>query len=276
MKKTLLSIAIAMGLATSLQSCSNGEQGVLNGEFSVSGSQKVKFSSGNLQYEIATKTWKLAENQWDVLGSKNNQLDNDDNYQGVIDLFAFGSADEGAYHGREEREFSEWGKNPIVNASNKANEFRTLSAKEWQYLILERENALNLLHLAKIGDQKGIVILSDDFKAPDGAKIFAIKETDYRKSSSMLDFKNSDSVFNANVYSAEEFKKLEKAGALFLAYCGHHFTKVEDNKEAGYWSTGNDRGGSYLSAGSKSIWPDRGCKCDVYRFAVRLVKDSKK
>ena len=40
-----------------LASCDSKEEGTINGLFSVSETQQVKFSSGNLQYTKSTKTF---------------------------------------------------------------------------------------------------------------------------------------------------------------------------------------------------------------------------
>lgn len=40
----------------------------LSGLFSVSPTQKVRFSSGNLQYQASTNTWRFALNQYDIIG----------------------------------------------------------------------------------------------------------------------------------------------------------------------------------------------------------------
>ena len=42
--------------------------GAINGLFSVSATQQVYFSQGNLQYIGNTNTWKFADHQWDVIG----------------------------------------------------------------------------------------------------------------------------------------------------------------------------------------------------------------
>ena len=51
-----------------LASCDSKEEGTINGLFSVSETQQVKFSSGNLQYTKSTKTFQFAEHQWNVIG----------------------------------------------------------------------------------------------------------------------------------------------------------------------------------------------------------------
>ena len=64
--------------------------GAINGLFSVSASQQVYFSQGNLQYKASTNTWKFAENQWDMIGSENSNIS--ENYVGWIYLFGWGTS----------------------------------------------------------------------------------------------------------------------------------------------------------------------------------------
>ena len=72
-----------------LTSCDSKEEGTISGVFSVSATQQVKFSSGNLQYTKSTKTFQFAEHQWTVLGNKDADFDEKDTF----DLFAWGSGD---------------------------------------------------------------------------------------------------------------------------------------------------------------------------------------
>ena len=83
----------------------NWPNGILPGSFSVSETQQVQFSQGNLQYQASTNTWRFALNQWDYVGSQNpyvgdpggtvNGSDNryiSSTYSGWIDLFGWGTS----------------------------------------------------------------------------------------------------------------------------------------------------------------------------------------
>ena len=48
--------------------------GLIKGEFSVSATQKVSFSQGNLQYRASTDTWRFAENQFVCIGENNSNI----------------------------------------------------------------------------------------------------------------------------------------------------------------------------------------------------------
>ena len=68
------------------------DEGALRGEFSVSATQTVRFSQGNLQYigSAATPYWKFAESQWDYLGTSNGHKGTDVNVD--RDLFRWGAS----------------------------------------------------------------------------------------------------------------------------------------------------------------------------------------
>lgn len=77
--------------------------GGLSGLFSVSGTQQVRFSQGNLQYQASTNTWRFAEKQSDYVGCSqygtvyignvkcSNHLTSS-TYNGWIDLFGWGTS----------------------------------------------------------------------------------------------------------------------------------------------------------------------------------------
>ena len=78
--------------------------GAINGLFSVSATQQVWFSQGNLQYKASTNTWRFATNQWEYVGGTDNNgnhfgnLSGNSNnnisptYSGWIDLFGWGTS----------------------------------------------------------------------------------------------------------------------------------------------------------------------------------------
>lgn len=63
--------------------------GAIGGLFSVSATQQVYFSQGNLQYQASTTTWRFAEHQYDYVGADNENISS--TYSGWIDLFGFGT-----------------------------------------------------------------------------------------------------------------------------------------------------------------------------------------
>ena len=79
-----------------------GEDGATCSRFSVSPTQQVRFSRGNLQYNAALNshatadgntlqgTWRFAEHQYDIIGTAN--VNSSSNYNGWIDLFGWGTS----------------------------------------------------------------------------------------------------------------------------------------------------------------------------------------
>ena len=78
-----------------------GMQGALSGVISVSSTQRVRFSRGNLQYTTTgnhavatggtvTGTWRFAEHQYDFIGIANRNISN--TYAGWIDLFGWATS----------------------------------------------------------------------------------------------------------------------------------------------------------------------------------------
>lgn len=62
----------------------------LTGEFSISDTQKVIFSSGNLQYNASSTEWRFALHQYDIIGEQNANISS--TYDGWIDLFGWGTS----------------------------------------------------------------------------------------------------------------------------------------------------------------------------------------
>ncbi len=83
-------------------------EGAIPALFSISSTQQVFFSKGNLQYQASTGTWRFAENQWDYVGGttyygeeygtvyengvkcSNNEISQ--TYSGWIDLFGWATS----------------------------------------------------------------------------------------------------------------------------------------------------------------------------------------
>ena len=115
-------------------------EGCTNSFFSVSPTQKVYFSTGNLQYNITQKSWRFAENQWDSVGHIIGRYSGRKlpSYNGWMDLFFWGTGNNPKYRG-EKKTFTDWGHNKILNGGNQENLWRTLDEDEWMYIFEERQ-----------------------------------------------------------------------------------------------------------------------------------------
>ena len=197
------------------------------GVFSVSESKQVSFSKGNLQYTQSTNTWSFAENQYDVIGTDNvtgGSVSSDPTYgdsksgdalADKIDLFGwstsatnFGvstSTDYNNYSGS----FVDWGTNQI--GADAPNTWRTLTYDEWYYLRFTRTNADALCGVAQVNGVNGLVFLPDSWTCPDGVTFKSGFHSNYGKN-----------YYAAHqTFTAEQWSKLECAGAVFLPAAGY-------------------------------------------------------
>ena len=217
------------------------EEKTLTGKFSVSANKQVSFSQGNLQYRAATDTWQFAENQWDIIGTGNENISSA-TYRGWIDLFGFGtsgyankypwmtSTNEEDYTdgatGDIYNTYFDWGKyNPVVNGGNQAGIWYTMPRDEWDYLLHTRTDADRLQGIATVAGMKGYVLLPDNWQLPD-----------------MMWFTPLATSFSVNTYSVSQWRTMENAGAVFLPIAGYRdVTSVEDlDRFAYYWTSSAD------------------------------------
>ncbi|MCR4847670.1 MAG: hypothetical protein K5920_02315 [Bacteroidales bacterium] len=160
--------------------------GAINGLFSVSATQQVYFSQGNLQYQASTNTWRFAENQWEYVGEDNSNISS--SYDGWIDLFGWGTS--GYNHGAtcyqpwststvnsfynaygnilfnlfDQTGMADWGYNPISNGGNTENQWRTLTKEEWEYVFNTRNTSSGVRYAkAIVAWTKGVIILPDNW-----------------------------------------------------------------------------------------------------------------
>ena len=254
------------------------------GSFSVSASKQVTFSPGNLQYTQSTNTWSFAENQWEMIGTDNvtggsvssNPTYGDYNYGTAladkIDLFGwststtnFGvstSEDYNDYSGS----FVDWGKKQI--GADTPNTWRTLSDDEWEYLLNGRNNATSLCGVAQVNGVNGLIFLPDNWTCPAGVTFKSGFHSEWDR----------DYYYYAayQTFTAEQWSKLEKSGAVFLPAAGCRYGSNVDGVQysGGYWSATEgyyDYDASCLDFYSGEAYMDY-----YYRyvgFSVRLVKD---
>ena len=237
------------------------------GAFSVSDSKQVTFSKGNLQYHPANDEWRFAENQTDYIGDANSNCSS--TYNGWLDLFGwstsatnFGvstSEDNNDYSGS----FIDWGTNKIGNDA--PNTWRTLTKDEWEYLLNNRPNASSLKGIAQVNGVNGLIFLPDTWVCPAGVTL----KSGFHSESTVEAFGQYQT------FTAEQWSKLESAGAVFLPAAGRRGGSDVRHVQhySYYWSATEIFGDSayYLYFGS-----DRARMYNYYRYegqSVRLVKD---
>ena len=259
--------------------------GVLPGAFSVSATQQVHFSQGNLQYQASTNTWRFAEHQYGYVGNDNSNISS--TYSGWIDLFGWGTSgwNSGAvcyqpwsisttssdyYPGGSHYNWligayveADWAwHNAISNGGNVAHQWRTLTNAEWDYLLNSRTNALSKRGIGNINGVGGLIILPDSWTLPSGCPQFTTGLS-------------SNENWTRNSYTLDQWAEMEAAGAVFLPAAGYrNGTAVSDVGSFGdYWSSTifNERDAHYLSFSSRNIQADY----NYYRycgFSVRPVR----
>ena len=267
MKKFLFFGALCAGML--LASCEKEEVGTINGLFSVSETQQVKFSSGNLQYTKSTGTLQFAAHQWEILGSKDVKWSEMDTF----DVFGWGTGDNPTYErcAEEDTVFTDWGINPIANGGEDVK-WRTLNPEEWEYLFAKRPNAINLVAFGRIENAKGVIILPDEWQQPEDVPFQSLADTakiEWEEKINVTNRTDSTDLTLINQYDAATWQKMEDAGAVFLPLTSFAFSKDGLPTGGEYWSTKD----SHLSIGNWGIWPDRGCMISAFETPVRLVKD---
>ena len=262
-----------------------------SGKFSTGKYEYAEFAPGNLQYNTSNGTWYFAQNQYDYVGEANINL-GDPNYKGWIDMFGWSNGDANNFGVNPSNKnddycgtFQDWG-------TKMGEEWETLSADQWKYLLNERTNASSLKQIARVGEVVGIMLFPDNW-----SKVQEVQavEDDYFKVK----------IYN---YTTAQWTDLEAAGAIFLPAAGRrtggygntinkdqleetnpanlnggHY-KYQDNTNiyCYYWtSTINETtkdvsflhniqalGGDKYTIGTGAIWGEKG----RYGQSVRLAK----
>ena len=245
----------------------------LEGVFSVSKDKKVGFAKGNLRYSKDANWndhWSLAEHQYDILGADNlesqevNQSGNRFPSEDHLDLFCWSAGksnngtvytypDDSYYTG----DFKEWGTQTAFTDIYGFG-WSTMTKDEWTYLLSERENAATLKSFATVNGVKGLVLLPDEWNAPDGVII-------------------------SEEMTAEQWATIEKTGAVFLPAAGTLTVNMDSktvatvndvNVVGSYWSSTpseTDVNAFSMTFTESEVEP----AVDIYRrigSAVRLVK----
>ena len=239
------------------------------GVFSVSADKQVTFSQGNLQYTQSTNTWSFAENQYDYLGEANSAIDADV-LADKVDFFCWSTSANSfgvttsTSSSDYSRSFVDWGRNKIGNDA--PNTWRTLTYDEWYYLRNTRPNASSLRGVAQVNGVNGLILLPDNWTCPSGVTFKSGFHSD-----------NSVEAYGQyQTFTADQWKKLEIAGAVFLPAAG--------NRPIGSGVFEVQFSGFYWSASGLNSYDaycfflySNGAGMDYTRvycgYSVRLVKD---
>lgn len=236
------------------------------GTFSVSADKQVTFSKGNLQYTQSTNTWSFAENQYDYIGTDNvtggsvssDPTDGDRRYGDAladkVDLFGWSTSatNFGVSASQSSSDYSgsfvDWGTNQI--GADAPNTWRTLTKDEWNYLLHTRTNASVLKGVAQVNGVNGLIFLPDTWVCPEGITFKSGFHSEY----------SVEAYGQYQTFSADQWSKLESAGAVFLPaagvrygsgadyvqYCGFYWSATEyDSSRANYLYFGSGEANMY-------------------------------
>ena len=266
--------------------------------FSVSSTDSVVFSPGNLQWSatnggnIATThvvagngtaagTWRFASNQWDMIGSANGNISSTDT--GWIDLFGWGtsgysnkypymtsitSTDYGNGNNSIAGTNYDWGAyNAIYNSKTQTTDapgtWRTLTKDEWVYLLNTRPTASSIRYAkATVCGIVGLIIVPDN-----------CSNTYYP----LTNVNTAGAAYTSNIIGATDWAKMENVGCVFLPAAGYRDgTSVFSVGSYGsYWSaTYNDSSGAYFLYFGSSYLNPSGNSGRSYGGSVRLVRSA--
>ena len=226
----------------------------LSGSFSVSKTQKVHFSHGNLRYTVSSGVWDFYPNQYDCASTYESN---------VISLFNWGYnktqsiIPDGSFTNNVSLASGnlvseqDWG----YHVGEK-NTWRTLTTKEWQYLFNDASRSgLYAYGVTVAGKANCTVLYPDGFS---GTKVSNGDHTSYD--------------------TASEWEAAQNAGVVCLPAVGSRSGASVSNVGVlgNYWSsTPYDSNNAYIVYFSSSnLLPGSNNKRD-YGYAVRLVTDAK-
>ena len=262
--------------------------GSKGGKFTVASGKQVRFSQGNLQFNVSqgthqtadgsqAGTWRFAENQYDTIGRSNTNIIVE-NYTGWISLFGWGTSGyndkspmmyvyDNAQYGVGTSDIAgtnyDWGVyNAISNGGNKPGLWRTPTREEYSYMLKNRANAEKLWSRCEVNGIDGFIFLPDDWTLPAGIT-FTPKAHYYD-----------------NVYTIEQWTQLENNGAIFIPKEGRQNystsnLRMEYTTGSHYVATSSCKSTSqrYVLSGSQT--DPTGTSCSTFRYMgvpVRLVR----
>lgn len=256
----------------------NAKAGALPGKFSVSSTNQVQFSQGNLQYLAKKKKWRFTINQYDCIGSDNNKISS--SFSGWIDLFCWGTGNNPTNASTDINDYTtflDWGINAINNGGNETNQWRTLSKDEWVYLFYGRANAATLFGLGSVNGVNGLILLPDQWKSPESVTFTESTNQGLEDTNSNYFFNNEINAFLHNSYTIEQWSVMESVGAVFLPAAGRRFgNDVYDVATNGYyWSMTTpleECSVAYLLLFNSNRLDPRIQDCRYQGFSVRLAR----
>ena len=200
----------------------------LTGLFSISATQQVEFAHGNLQFHMKDSLWRFAPNQYDWCGNANLEVGNP-NFNGWIDLLSWSLGQENNYGATSNYDTLTYVNKSFVDWGDlfETEDWFTMSRDQWSYLLNTRAGANDKWGMAMIGDTLGMILLPDEWTAPEGITFVprTVPTSELWSDNDMIDntydhYRVKKDSMPANKYSLEQWTQLENAGAIFLPYAG--------------------------------------------------------
>ena len=285
------------------------------GKFSVGAGKQVTFAQGNVQFHMKDSVWRIAPSQLDWCGNANLEVGNP-NYDGWVDLLEWSLGPKNNYGATSNYDtltycnqtFVDWGR------LFPEQELSTLSKDELNYIIFHRQDAANKRSFAIVGDTMGLLLLPDEWTLPTGLSFTpnTWPTSELWDDGDMIDatydhYRLKKANMPHNVYTMEEWDKLEKAGAVFLPhagrrsggygnylnkdckevtsmyrysyyenYVGYYWTATQSNKakgQASYLITVRALGNDEYDWKNYSIWGENGRYGQSVRLVHKLYKE---
>ena len=286
-------------------------EGAIDGLFSVSPTQKVYISKGNLQYQASTNTWRFAEHQWDYVGGTiysgevqygtvvengvpcDNSLISAD-YNGWIDLFGWGTS--GFDHGAvcyqpwsistNYDDYDAYGQ----NTDFLYNLYDQTGQADWGYNVIDNGGGTNGIWRTLSHEELDYLFFSRNTltniryvfaQVNENCGVIVLPD-DWLTSYYPLNTANDN--YSNNTITASQWSTLEQHGAVFLPSSGgRNGVLVGDVGSAGfYWSSSYTNSNDYFNTGhaaSLAVGPKTGLSTGFQNFrhsglSVRLVHDA--
>lgn len=243
-----------------------------SGAFSISETEQVVFSRGNLQYNQSGNTWRFAKHQYDYVGGEvrvsalnlntvhqgnvvlktdvagdtdlsDNEQIGAGSYVGWIDLYGWGTGNDPTKHTKLNTAYTdwhEWGAHNIVNSGKPDNTtwWQSITHHEWEYLLDDRDNWRYNRGCAMVNGIKGFILL------PDNCSVSITPLSD----EVLIDGTVWGGNWTDNTYDIAAWKNMELHGAVFFPAAGYrNGTDFDggtlDNQDHGvYWSSTQSTG----------------------------------
>lgn len=212
--------------------------------FSVSATQKVSFSPGNLQRKGSTTNWQLrfAPNQWDkgtAISYKNTGEPSDvDAWYG---MFSWGTGNQAASYVGTASSFVDYGTNSIQLGATakkyKANYWRTLTGSEWKYLCENEARGSKRFIDCRVHDQYGLIIFPDGYNYTDITIMGTINNSNNYSINTNKD--------NSWKIADSDWVVLEKRGCVFLPAMGTYSSGSTSNNTFAVYCRSDANGGFF-------------------------------